>query len=58
MRAVGCPHLHQSKRIFNDKKVSDHFAIIPTGRIAKLSDTEQRVYDMILSYGQGEVERP
>ncbi len=42
------PHLHQSKRIFNTKKVSDHFAIIPTGVIAKLSDTEQKVYDMVV----------
>jgi len=42
------PHLHQSKRIFNTAKVSDHFAIIPTGTIAKLSDTEQKVYDMVV----------
>jgi len=42
------PHLHQSKRIFNTKKVSDHFAIIPTGLTAKLSDTEQKVYDMVV----------
>ena len=42
------PHLHQSKRIFNTKKVSDHFAIIPTGNTAKLSDTEQKVYDMVV----------
>jgi DNA topoisomerase-3 len=42
------PHLHQSKRIFNTKKVSDHFAIIPTGNIAKLSDAEQKVYDMVV----------
>jgi len=44
----GEPHLHKAKRIFDNKKVSDHFAIIPTGRTAKLSDTEQRVYDMIV----------
>ena len=42
------PHLHQSKRVFNTKKVSDHFAIIPTGITAKLSDTEQKVYDMVV----------
>jgi DNA topoisomerase III len=42
------PHLHQSKRVFNTKKVSDHFAIIPTGLTAKLSDTEQKVYDMVV----------
>jgi DNA topoisomerase-3 len=37
-----------SKRIFDNKKISDHFAIIPTGRIVKLSDVEQKLYDMIL----------
>jgi|694.fasta_scaffold17538_2 DNA topoisomerase-3 len=42
------PHLHQSKRVFDTKKVSDHFAIIPTGLTAKLSDTEQKVYDMVV----------
>lgn len=42
------PHLHQSRRVFDSKKVSDHFAIIPTGHIAKLSDTEQKVYDMVV----------
>ncbi len=42
------PRLHKSRRIFDNKKVSDHFAIIPTGNIAKLSETEQKVYDMIV----------
>lgn len=42
------PRLHKSRRIFDNKKVSDHFAIIPTGKTAKLSETEQKVYDMIV----------
>jgi DNA topoisomerase-3 len=42
------PRLHKSRRIFDSKKVSDHFAIIPTGKIAKLSDAEHKVYDMIV----------
>ncbi len=42
------PRLHTSKRIFNTAKVSDHHAIIPTGTIAKLSETEQKVYDMVV----------
>jgi DNA topoisomerase III len=42
------PRLHKSKRIFDSKKVSDHFAIIPTGKVVKLSDTEQKLYDMIV----------
>ncbi|HEX5789710.1 MAG TPA: DNA topoisomerase, partial [Luteolibacter sp.] len=39
--------LVKSKRVFDNKKVSDHFAIIPTGKTAKLSDTEQKLFDMI-----------
>jgi len=42
------PRLVKSRRVFDDKKVSDHFAIIPTGKTARLSDTEQKVYDMIV----------
>ena len=42
------PRLHKSRRVFDSKKVSDHFAIIPTGKIAKLSETEQKLYDMIV----------
>ncbi len=42
------PRLVKSRRVFDSKKVSDHFAIIPTGKFAKLSDTEQKVYDMIV----------
>jgi DNA topoisomerase III len=42
------PRLHKSKRVFDTKKVSDHFAIIPTGKFAKLSEPEQKLYDMIV----------
>ncbi|MDB6079149.1 MAG: topoisomerase [Akkermansiaceae bacterium] len=44
----GGPRFTKSKRVFDSKKVSDHFAIIPTGKIAKLSDTEAKLYDMIV----------
>jgi DNA topoisomerase-3 len=44
----GGPQLTKLRRVFDDKKVSDHFAIIPTGKIAKLSDAEQKVYDMVV----------
>ncbi|RYF49135.1 MAG: DNA topoisomerase III, partial [Cytophagaceae bacterium] len=44
----GGPRLHKSRRVFDSKKVSDHFAIIPTGKFAKLSDAEQKLYDMIV----------
>lgn len=36
------------KRIFNNAKISDHFAIIPTGRVVKLRDAEAKLYDMIV----------
>ncbi|MGE9297101.1 MAG: DNA topoisomerase 3 [Puniceicoccales bacterium] len=37
-----------NKRIFNDKQVSDHFAIIPTdAKPKKLSELEQKVFDLI-----------
>jgi DNA topoisomerase III len=37
-----------NKRIFNDAKVSDHFAIIPTGTISRsLDDYEQKLFDMV-----------
>lgn len=37
-----------NKRIFDNKKVSDHFAIIPTGTAPKkLSDDEQKIFDMV-----------
>ena len=42
------PRLTKSRRVFDTKKVSDHFAIIPTGKFAKLSDAEQKLYDMIV----------
>ncbi len=41
------PRLTKSRRIFDNKKVSDHFAIIPTGKIAKLNELEQKIYDLI-----------
>jgi len=37
-----------NKRIFNNAKVSDHFAIIPTGVLPKgLSEPEQRLFEMV-----------
>ena len=40
--------VHPTRRIFNNAKVSDHFAIIPTGAHPKtLSDAEQKIYDLV-----------
>ncbi len=37
-----------NKRIFDNKKISDHFAIIPTGQLPKsLSEPEQKLYDLV-----------
>jgi len=37
-----------NKRIFNNAKVSDHFAIVPTGTVPHgLDDKEQRIYDLV-----------
>ena len=38
-----------SKRIFNNAKISDHFAIIPTGTAPHgLDEAQQKIYDMIM----------
>ena len=37
----------KSKRIFDDKKVTDHHAIIPTGIQGNLQYNQQQVYDII-----------
>jgi len=37
-----------NRRVFNGAKVSDHFAIIPTGQIPlNLDEAEQKLYDMV-----------
>jgi len=41
--------VHPNKRIFNNAKISDHFAIIPTGTIPKhLTEPEQKLYDLVV----------
>ena len=41
--------IRPNRRIFDNTKVSDHFAIIPTLQAPKaLSDAEQRVYDLVV----------
>jgi DNA topoisomerase-3 len=38
-----------NRRIFDNKKVSDHFAIIPTMQVpTELSDAEAKVYDIVV----------
>ena len=57
--------LKNEKRNFNDAKVSDHFAIIPTGNLPteSLSKDEQRLFNMIVRnfiaswYGEAFIEK-
>jgi DNA topoisomerase III len=42
--------IRPNRRIFDNSKVSDHFAIIPTGQIPprELPEAEQKIFDMVL----------
>lgn len=40
--------IKKSAKVFNDKKVTDHHAIIPTGIEIPLSDEKSKVYDIIV----------
>lgn len=40
--------IKKSSKVFNDKKVTDHHAIIPTGMETNLQYNQQQVYDIIV----------
>ncbi len=40
--------IRKSAKVFNDNKVTDHHAIIPTGEEKSLGTDEQKVYDIIV----------
>ncbi|TXT40743.1 MAG: DNA topoisomerase III, partial [Comamonadaceae bacterium] len=47
--ALNNSYIRPSKRIFDNAKVSDHFAIIPTLQApGVLSETEQKIYDLVV----------
>lgn len=47
-KALQQGYVRPNKRIFNNAKVSDHFAIVPTGTAPHgLSETEQKIYDLV-----------
>lgn len=47
-QALEANYVRASKRIFDDSKVSDHFAIIPTTQAPSgLSEPEQKLYDLV-----------
>ncbi len=46
---LAAPKIRKSAKVFNNNKVTDHHAIIPTGASANgLGGNEQRVYDIIV----------
>lgn len=48
IRPIGGKPLIKSKKVFDNSKVTDHHAIIPTGVIpAGLTDAERNVYDLV-----------
>ncbi len=48
-QAIDNGYVKPSKRIFDNSKVSDHFAIIPTLQAPSgLSDAEQKLYDLVV----------
>jgi DNA topoisomerase-3 len=48
-QALDGGYVKPNKRIFDNAKVSDHFAIIPTGEVPHgLSDAEQKLYDFVV----------
>ncbi|MBN9328905.1 MAG: DNA topoisomerase III [Comamonas sp. SCN 67-35] len=47
-QALDGDYVRPSKRIFDNSKISDHFAIIPTTQAPHgLSDAEQKLYDLV-----------
>jgi DNA topoisomerase-3 len=47
-KALDAGWVRPNKRIFNNAKVSDHFAIVPTGTAPTgLSETEQKIFDLV-----------
>ena len=48
-QAIDGSYVKPNKRIFDNKKVSDHFAIIPTLQAPSgLSEAEQKLYDLVV----------
>lgn len=48
-KALSQGWVRPNRRVFDNKKVSDHFAIIPTLQIPKdLSEAERKLYDLVL----------
>jgi DNA topoisomerase-3 len=47
-KALDSGWIRPNPRVFDNKKVSDHFAIIPTGHVpTNLDEAQQKIYDMV-----------
>src|SRR5438874_37392 len=47
-KALEAGWVRPNKRVFNNAKVSDHFAIVPTGTAPQsLSEAEQKIFDLV-----------
>lgn len=42
-------YVTKTKKVFDNSKISDHFAIVPTGKVPRgLDEYESRIYDLVL----------
>ena len=48
-KVINSGWIKPNKRIFNNAKISDHFAIVPTGKVptAALKEQEQKIFDLV-----------
>lgn len=47
--AIDKKYIKPTKRVFDDSKISDHFAIIPTQQMpGSLSEPERKIYDLVV----------
>ena len=48
-KALSFGILKSNTKVFNNKKISDHFAIVPTGLVPKkLTEPEQKLFDLVV----------
>lgn len=46
---IAIANVREDKRVFNNDKITDHFAIVPTGKLpASLSADETRIFDLVV----------
>lgn len=45
--AIAQDLIKPTKRVFNNAKISDHFAIIPTGRFVKMDEAAEKIFELV-----------